>query len=79
MSACIEPCGFLVCRRWVFIELCLHQQHAVILAALEILSTITEAHMHEQDLPSHFVLSLQLLWLLLLYDKHMMNKTVSTR
>ena len=36
-----------VCRRWVLIDLCLHQQHALVVAPFEIFATTTEHRMHE--------------------------------
>ena len=57
MPAHTKTRGFHVCRRWVVIELCLHQQHAVASAALEIFATSTEGHMYCMNVTKGFVIS----------------------
>ena len=59
ISAYIEPCGFHICRRWAVTELCLHQQHALFLAALEIF-LLSQHKTTRMNITSGFVLSCRL-------------------
>ena len=59
MPAHTKTRGFHVCRRWVVIELCLHQQHALFLAALEIF-LLSQHKTTRMNITSGFVLSCRL-------------------